>query len=117
LRAVSSRTAGNRLVGVDLDRRASSSRCRHWFDARDEPSHEEHAMPTYHRTYTGDSEMPESEDAMREVTSAWGAWFAELGDALVDGGSAFGRRGTLDPDDAVEVRPVFSYERLLDGDV
>ena len=31
--------------------------------------------------------MAESEDARAKAMAAWGAWFGQLGDAVVDGGS------------------------------
>ena len=33
--------------------------------------------------------MPEGEEAQKQVMDAWGAWFGQLGDSLVDGGNPF----------------------------
>jgi hypothetical protein len=39
--------------------------------------------------YTGGG-MPESEEENAAVMAAWGAWYGELGEAVVDGGNPFG---------------------------
>lgn len=33
--------------------------------------------------------MPESEEEGKRIMDAWGAWFGQLGDSLVDGGNPF----------------------------
>lgn len=38
--------------------------------------------------YTGGG-MPETEAQQAEVMQAWGAWYGELGEAVVDGGNPF----------------------------
>ncbi|HEV1997131.1 MAG TPA: hypothetical protein VGR61_03245 [Candidatus Dormibacteraeota bacterium] len=43
-------------------------------------------MANYLLLYHGGS-MPEGEDAQKQVMDAWGAWFGQLGDSLVDGGN------------------------------
>lgn len=58
-------------------------------------------MPKYVFAYTGDKHMPQSETEMEEVMAAWGAWYGELGDALVDGGAPFGSLRAISPDGAV----------------
>ena len=39
--------------------------------------------------------MAESEDARAKAMAAWGAWFGQLGDAVVDGGSPTGASVTV----------------------
>lgn len=34
--------------------------------------------------------VPESEEQQQAVMAAWGAWYRELGQAVVDGGNPFG---------------------------
>ena len=43
-------------------------------------------MANYVLLYGGGS-MPEGEEALKQVMDAWGAWFGQLGDSLVDGGN------------------------------
>ena len=46
-------------------------------------------MSKYVYVYSGGS-MAETPEEQAEVMAAWGAWFGELGSAIVDGGNAFG---------------------------
>ncbi len=46
-------------------------------------------MTNYVLVYTGGG-MPESEKEQEAVMAAWGAWYAEQGAAIVDGGNPFG---------------------------
>ena len=39
--------------------------------------------------------MAESEDAQAKAMAAWGAWFGQLGDAVLDGGSPTGASVTV----------------------
>ena len=43
-------------------------------------------MPKYLFAYHGGG-MPETEEEQARVMDAWGAWYAELGEAIVDGGN------------------------------
>lgn len=45
-------------------------------------------MGNYLFAYRGGS-MPESEEEQQAVMAAWGGWFGELGDAIVDPGNPF----------------------------
>ena len=45
-------------------------------------------MANYLLLYSGGG-MPEGEAEQGKVMQAWGAWFGQLGDALVDGGNPF----------------------------
>ncbi len=56
-------------------------------------------MTKYVLTYHGGAhEMPTTDAEKDELMAAWGAWFAALGEALVDGGAPFGPRVALGPD-------------------
>jgi hypothetical protein len=57
-------------------------------------------MPTYHLTYTGGS-TPDNEEAAAAVMEAWNGWFADLGDAIVDGGHPLGPVQSIAPGGAV----------------
>jgi hypothetical protein len=57
-------------------------------------------MPKYHLTYSG-GRTPETQDEMATVMQAWEAWFADLGDAVVDGGHPLGSVQTIEPNGAV----------------
>ncbi len=46
-------------------------------------------MANYVLVYRGGG-MPETEEEQAAVTAAWGAWYAGLGAAVVDGGNPFG---------------------------
>ncbi len=42
--------------------------------------------------------VPETEEEQQAVMSAWGAWFATLGEAVIDPGNPFGGSMTVGPD-------------------
>ena len=46
-------------------------------------------MATYVYLYQGGG-MPETKEQQDAVMAAWGAWYGELGDAVIDGGNPFG---------------------------
>ena len=46
-------------------------------------------MTNYVLVYTGGG-MPEAKDEQEKVMAAWGAWYGEMGEAIVDGGNPFG---------------------------
>jgi hypothetical protein len=50
--------------------------------------------------YTGGS-MAETPEAQQQVMAAWGAWFGELGEAIIDGGNPFGAAASVGADGAV----------------
>ena len=50
---------------------------------------------TYHNS---DSTMPEEPSEIEALMAAWGAWYGEMGDAVVDGGNPFGPTATIAPD-------------------
>ncbi|MGI9585656.1 MAG: YciI family protein [Acidimicrobiia bacterium] len=52
-------------------------------------------MAKFLYTYHGGVGMETTEEKMAEVMALWGAWFAELGDAIVDGGAPVGASKTV----------------------
>ena len=57
-------------------------------------------MANYVLAYTGGG-MPETEEEQAQVMAAWGAWYAALGEAIVDGGNPFGPSATIATDGSV----------------
>ena len=57
-------------------------------------------MTNYLLVYKG-GEAPENESDREAVMAAWGAWFAELGEAVVDGGNPFGQPSSVAADGSV----------------
>ena len=57
-------------------------------------------MATYVLVYKG-GDMPESDVERNKIMAAWGTWFADLGDSLVDGGNPFGPARTIGNDGSV----------------
>ncbi len=51
-------------------------------------------MAKFMFAYTGGS-MAESEEEQKAVMEAWGAWFGQLGSAIVDPGNPFGASGVV----------------------
>jgi hypothetical protein len=47
-------------------------------------------MSRYLFAYRGGAGMAETPEDQEKVMAAWGAWFGQLGDAVVDGGAPFG---------------------------
>lgn len=47
-------------------------------------------MGNYLYAYRGGSGMAETDEARQAAMAAWGAWFGQLGDAIVDPGNPFG---------------------------
>jgi hypothetical protein len=75
-------------------------------------------MPKYVLTYHGGSGMPETEAEQAAVMEAWGAWFGELGEAVVDGGNPVSRTVTIAPDGSASDggdNPITGYS-LLNAD-
>lgn len=58
-------------------------------------------MPKFHFTYTGENQMPESDDEQAAVMQEWERWFGQLGAAVVDGGHPFGASQTITSDGSV----------------
>jgi len=59
-------------------------------------------MTKYVLTYHGGAhDLPTAEAEMEKLMAAWGAWFEQLGDALVDGGAPFGPSAALTADGTI----------------
>ena len=57
-------------------------------------------MSKYVFIYHG-GKKPEDPDEVAQVMQAWGAWFASMGEAVVDGGNPVGMSTTVHDDGAV----------------
>jgi hypothetical protein len=58
-------------------------------------------MPKYILAYhpgPGGMSMPDSEEEMAQAMQAWGAWFQDIGDNLVDGGNPVSHAVTVASD-------------------
>jgi hypothetical protein len=81
-------------------------------------------MPKYLLAYHGGG-MPESDEEGARVMAAWGAWYQELGQAIVDPGNPVGQAKTMNSDGSVNdgggPNPVTGYTVIsaddLDGAV
>jgi hypothetical protein len=52
-------------------------------------------MSNYLFAYRGGGGMPETEEQRQAVMDAWGAWFGQLGEAVVDPGNPFAGSATV----------------------
>jgi len=57
-------------------------------------------MAKYVYLYTGGG-MAQTPEEQEQVMQAWGAWFGELGAAVIDGGNPFGGSASVSADGAV----------------
>ena len=77
-------------------------------------------MSKYVLAYHGGG-MPESPADQAAVMAAWGAWFGELGDAVVDGGHPTGRSKTVASDgstrDGGGANPLSGYSLITATDI
>lgn len=58
-------------------------------------------MTNYVLTYHGGSGMAETPEEQEKQMAAWGAWFGQLGEAVVDGGNPFTMSKTVTNDGTV----------------
>ena len=58
-------------------------------------------MSKYILGYHGGSGMANTEEEVAAVMAKWGAWFAELGEAIVDGGAPTAQAATVASDGSV----------------
>jgi hypothetical protein len=58
-------------------------------------------MPKYIFAYHGGQGMADTQEAIDEEMAKWGAWFGELGAAVVDGGNPTGHVRTVQSDGSV----------------
>jgi hypothetical protein len=81
---------------------------------------ERQRMPKYVLAYHGGG-MEMDEAAMAKVMERWDAWFAELGDAVVDGGNPVAVAKTISPDGSVSegggANPISGYSLITAVDI
>ncbi|MEM7326902.1 MAG: YciI family protein [Actinomycetota bacterium] len=58
-------------------------------------------MTNYVFTYHGGAGMPETQEEQDKLMAAWGAWFEQMGDKVVDGGNPFTIHRTVAADGSV----------------
>jgi hypothetical protein len=59
------------------------------------------AMANFLLTYHGEGGMPTSDAERDAVTAAWGTWFGQLGDAVVDPGNPTTHAKAISPDGSI----------------
>jgi hypothetical protein len=78
-------------------------------------------MPKYVLAYHGGSGMPESEAEQAVIMEAWSAWFAGMGEAVVDGGNPIGQTKTVESDgstsDGGGANPITGYSLISAADM
>ena len=78
-------------------------------------------MPKYVLAYHGGAGMEMDEAAMAQVMEAWGKWFGELGDALIDGGNPTAATKTVGSDGSVSdgggANPITGYSLISADDL
>lgn len=63
-------------------------------------------MPKYVLTYHGEmGQMPTDEAEVAAVMEKWGAWYGQMGEAVVDGGAPFGETASIGPDGSTVANP------------
>ncbi|NNE74822.1 MAG: hypothetical protein HKN26_14245 [Acidimicrobiales bacterium] len=55
-------------------------------------------MPNYLLTFHGALDMPEDPAEQEQAMAAWGAWYADIGAGLVDGGAPISHSAGVGPD-------------------
>lgn len=77
-------------------------------------------MPNYLLAYHGGG-MAATDEAQQEVMAAWGRWYEELGQAIVDGGNPVGQAKTIASDGSVAdgggVNPITGYTVISADDI
>ena len=58
-------------------------------------------MANFLLTYHGEGGMPASPEEAKSVLEAWGAWFGQLGEAVVDPGNPTSHTKAISPDGSV----------------
>lgn len=70
--------------------------------------------------YHGSSE-PEFEAQMKEVLSAWNAWFAQLDNSVIDAGNPLGQSNTVHSNGSITQvggsNPVSGYSFIIPSDI
>ncbi|MEM7333979.1 MAG: hypothetical protein AAF490_17980 [Chloroflexota bacterium] len=67
-------------------------------------------MTNYVLIYTGGT-IPESEEEQQAVMAAWGAWYGQMGEAVVDGGNPFNQSKKVSAGGAIsdDALPITGY--------
>jgi len=73
-------------------------------------------MAKFMFAYTGGS-MAETEEERNAVMAAWGAWFGELGGAIVDPGNPFGASGVVSSGGNGAAGTLTGYSLVTAGDL
>lgn len=77
-------------------------------------------MSKYVLAYHGGS-MPEGANDQAAVMAAWGAWFGELGEAVIDGGNPTGQSKTIASDGSIGdgggANPLSGYSLITATDI
>ncbi len=77
-------------------------------------------MSKYVLAYHGGS-MPESAADQAAAMAAWGTWFGELGDAVIDAGNPTGQSKTIASDGSIEdgggANPLSGYSLVTASDI
>lgn len=76
-------------------------------------------MPKFVYAYHG-GKKPETEEEGAQVMAAWQAWFAKLGDAVVDGGNPVGQSWTVKKGSVEETggaNPISGYTLIQAPDI
>jgi hypothetical protein len=58
-------------------------------------------VANYVLVYKGGGGMPATDEERQAAMAAWGAWFGDLGEALVDAGNPFGPSASIAADGSV----------------
>ena len=59
-------------------------------------------MPNYLLTYHGEMSMPSDPAETEQVMAAWGEWYGQIGEQLVDGGAPFAVHKAIDANGDVD---------------
>jgi hypothetical protein len=74
-------------------------------------------MGKYLFAYRGGGSMPETDEEREAVIAAWGSWFAELGDAVVDPGNPFGGSASVGAGGGAAESGLTGYSVVQAGDL
>lgn len=78
-------------------------------------------MPKFVFVYHGgDGKMPESQEERDAAMAAWKNWFADMGDAVVDGGNPVGMSKTVSASGVADnggANPVMGYSLVSASDI
>ena len=78
-------------------------------------------MPKYILAYHGGTGMPEDPAEVEQIMAAWGAWFAAMDDAVVDGGNPVSVTRTVGSDGSVTdgggANPLTGYSLITAADL